>query len=101
MAKKSKVARNIYRMKMVEKYRDVRKQLVKQMHDPNLSEEEREQARKRFLNIPRDASPTRVRMRCEVTGRPRGNYRHFRLCRIKFREMANQGLLPGVTKSSW
>jgi len=101
MAKKSKIAKNIKRMETVEKYRGIRKQLIKSMYDPRLSEEERDQARRRFRNLPRDASPTRIRRRCELTGRPRGNYRKFRLCRIAFRELALEGMLPGVTKSSW
>lgn len=101
MAKKSKVARNKYRVAMVKKYRARREELIKTMNDPNISEVEREEARRRFNNIPRDASPTRVRLRCELTGRPRGNYRKFKLSRIKFRELALQGMLPGVTKSSW
>lgn len=101
MAKKSKIARNKYRMEMVEKYRERRRELLKIMNNADLPEEEREEARRKFNNIPRDASPTRVRLRCEVTGRPRGNYRKFRLSRIKLRELAHQGLVPGVTKSSW
>ena len=101
MAKKSKIARNKHRLETVKKYRARRKELVKTMNDPNIGEVEREEARRRFNNIPRDASPTRTRLRCEITGRPRGNYRKFKLSRIKFRELALQGMLPGVTKSSW
>ncbi|MDJ0839322.1 MAG: 30S ribosomal protein S14 [Acidobacteriota bacterium] len=101
MAKKSKIAKNLKRMKLVEKYRERRQELIKQMNDLNLSDAEREEAARKFHNIPRDASPTRVRVRCDVTGRPRGNYRKFRLSRIKFRELAHQGMLPGITKSSW
>ncbi|CAM2005968.1 30S ribosomal protein S14 [Acanthopleuribacter pedis] len=101
MAKKSKIARNIHRQKMVEKYRERRIQLLKIINNPEAGDEEREEAMRKFRNIPRDASPTRVRLRCEVTGRPRGNYRKFRLCRNKFRELGLAGLIPGVTKSSW
>ncbi|PIE02068.1 MAG: 30S ribosomal protein S14 [Acidobacteria bacterium] len=101
MAKKSMIARNLYRMKLVEKYKERREVLVKTMNNPSLSDEERAAARKKFNNIPRDANPNRVRLRCEVTGRPRGNYRKFRMCRIAFRKLANEGKLPGVTKSSW
>ncbi len=101
MAKKSKIARNLHRMKTVEQYRTVRKELKKKMYDETLSEEERDQAHRQFQNLPRDASPTRIRRRCELTGRPRGNYRKFRLCRISFRQLALEGMLPGVTKSSW
>ncbi len=101
MAKKSKIARNLYRMATVEKYREKRKELLGIMHDPNAPEAERQEATRKFNNLPRDSSATRVRVRCEVSGRSRGNYRKFRLSRIKFRELAHQGLLPGVTKSSW
>ena len=101
MAKKSKIARNLHRMKMVEKYRERRKELLKIMNDPETPDVEREEAARKFNNIPRDASPTRVRVRCEITGRPRGNYRKYRLSRNKFRELSLAGLLPGVTKSSW
>jgi small subunit ribosomal protein S14 len=101
MAKKSKIAKNIKRMNMVAKYRERRQELLKIMRDPNTPDVEREEATRKFNNLPRDASPTRVRVRCEVTGRPRGNYRKFRLSRIKFRELALSGMIPGVTKSSW
>ena len=95
------IARNRYREKLVKKYAERRKELLSIMHDINTSDADREEATRKFNNIPRDASPTRVRMRCEVTGRPRGNYRKFKLSRIKFRELSLQGLVPGVTKSSW
>jgi small subunit ribosomal protein S14 len=101
MAKKSKIARNRHREALVKRYAERRQELVNIINDPDTPEEERELARRKFNNIPRDASPTRMRMRCELTGRPRGNYRKFKLSRIKFRELANEGLLPGVTKSSW
>lgn len=101
MAKKSKIARNKYRMELVEKYKERRRELLKIMNNADLPEAEREEARRSFNNIPRDASPTRVRLRCEVTGRPRGNYRKFRLSRIQLRELAHKGLVPGITKSSW
>ena len=101
MAKKSKIAKNLKRVQLVEKYRERRKELLKIMHDPNTSEADRQEAARAFNNIPRDASRTRIRVRCEITGRPRGNYRKFRLSRIKFRELALQGLVPGITKSSW
>lgn len=101
MAKKSKIARNLYRLKTVEKYAAKRNELLKVLRDPSVSEADYKDAWRKFQNIPRDASPTRLRVRCEVTGRPRGNYRKYRLSRIKFREYALQGLLPGVTKSSW
>jgi small subunit ribosomal protein S14 len=101
MAKKSMIARNRKRLRLIEKFRDRRSELVQKMYDANLSEEERTAARTAFNNLPRDASGTRYRLRCEVTGRSRGNYRKFKMCRITFRELANEGRLPGVTKSSW
>lgn len=101
MAKKSKIARNQYREEVVAKYRVRRKELVAKMYDLSLPDAEREEALRKFNNLPRDASPTRLRVRCAVTGRPRGNYRKFKLSRIKFRELSLQGLVPGVTKSSW
>ncbi len=101
MAKKSKIAKNNARVALVKKYRVRRKELLKIMHDPNAPDADRQEATRKFNNIPRDASPTRIRVRCDVTGRPRGNYRKFRLSRIKFRELSLQGLVPGITKSSW
>ncbi len=101
MAKKSMIAKNLKRMKVAEQYRSTREELVKKMNDASLPSEERDAARRQFNNIPRDASRTRIRVRCEVTGRARGNYRKYRLCRIAFREYALRGMLPGVTKSSW
>ncbi len=101
MAKKSKIAKNLKRIAMVEKYRERRQELIDQMHDPNLSDADRAEAARKFQNLPRDSSPTRIRLRCGVSGRPRGNYRRFKLSRVKFRELALQGMIPGVTKSSW
>ena len=67
----------------------------------SLDETERLMARLKMAEIPRNGNPTRVRNRCELTGRPRGYYRKFRLCRVQLRDLANKGLIPGVTKSSW
>lgn len=101
MAKKSKIARNERRKHLVAKYAARRQELLKVINSPESPDEERDEALRKFRNIPRDASPTRIRVRCEITGRPRGNYRKYRLSRIKFRELALAGMLPGVTKSSW
>jgi len=101
MAKKSKIAKNLKRVKLVEKYRSRRGELLKIMHDANTSDADRQEAARAFNNLPRDASKTRTRIRCEVTGRARGNYRTLRLSRIKFPGRALQGLVPGITKSSW
>ncbi len=69
--------------------------------DKSRSDEERFLARLKMAELPRNANPTRVRNRCELTGRPRAYYRKFKLSRVMLRELANKGLIPGVTKSSW
>jgi len=101
MAKKSMVAKNEQRKKEVARYADRRLELKRQAVDPHLSEVERAQARAGLQRLPRDASPTRVRNRDAVDGRPRGFLRTFGLSRIRLRDMAHAGELPGVTKSSW
>lgn len=101
MAKTSSVAKNNRRIKMAEKGEAKRASLRKRLVDPNLEENDRLALSKKLQKMPRDTSRIRVRNRCEVTGRPRGYYRDFRLCRIKFRELAHQGMIPGVTKASW
>lgn len=89
MARKAWIERNNRKKKTVAKYAKLRKKLKKEKDYDTLS------------LLPRDASPTRVVNRCEVTGRRRGYIRRFRMSRIAFRELASQGMLPGVTKSSW
>ena len=69
--------------------------------DTSLDDTERLIARLKMAEIPRNGNPTRIRNRCELTGRPRGYYRKFRLARVMLRDLANKGLIPGVTKSSW
>ncbi len=101
MARKSKIARNEHRIRVVEKYREQRLELKAVIRDPNRSEEERDGAYRMLRKLPRDASPTRVRNRCTITGRPRGYYRKFGLSRIALRDLALRGDLPGVIKSSW
>ena len=101
MAKKSSIARQKRREVLVNLKWDKRQLLRKQSIDPSISEEERHDARIQLNKMPRDSSPVRLRNRCQLTGRPRGNYRKFRISRLCFREMANNGLIPGVTKSSW
>jgi small subunit ribosomal protein S14 len=101
MAKQSKIARNEYRKRLVEKYKDKRAELKAIIGDPKVSEESRLEAYRALRRLPRDSSPTRVRNRCNVTGRPRGYYRKFGLSRIAMRDLALRGDLPGVTKSSW
>jgi small subunit ribosomal protein S14 len=101
MARLSSVVKNKKREKLAQKYAPKIALLRKQSVDPSLTEEQREAARTKLNNIPNNARPVRVRNRCELTGRPRGFYRDFKLCRNKFRELANNGLIPGVTKASW
>ncbi len=101
MAKKSSIARNKKRARLIEVYRERRAELKAIFKDPNASPEARDEAFRRLNALPRDSSPTRYRNRCEMTGRPRGFYRKFGLSRIALREMARRGELPGVTKSSW
>ena len=101
MAKKSIIARENKRIKLVAQYKARRVELRKQVIDPSLSEEEREEARFKLSKLPRDSSPSRLSRRCGVTGVSRAVYRKFEMNRITFRKMALEGLLPGVTKSSW
>lgn len=89
MAKKSKIAKEQKREKLVEQYREIRKEL-KEKGDYEA-----------LRKLPRDSSPTRLTRRCKLTGRPRGVIRKFELSRIKFRELAHKGQIPGVKKSSW
>jgi small subunit ribosomal protein S14 len=101
MAKKSKIARNQQRAVVVERYRTKRAELKKALIDPNSSDEQREAARVGLQKLPRDASPVRLRNRDAIDGRPRGNIRMFGISRVRFRDMAHRGELPGITKSSW
>ena len=101
MAKKSKIARNKQRMEVVARYASLRKELKETIRKASSTDEEREAAWDKLRNLPRNASPTRVRNRCHLTGRPRGVYRKFGLGRIALRDKALRGELPGVTKASW
>lgn len=101
MARLSAVIKNNKRTKLAKRYAPKASELRKKAVDPKLSEEERDAARAKLQKLPRNANPNRIRNRCELTGRPRGVYRDFKLCRNKFRELANNGLIPGVTKASW
>jgi small subunit ribosomal protein S14 len=101
MAKKSMIAREVKRIKTVAKYADKRVALKKIMSNENVSSEERYEARIKFQKLPRNASPSRVVRRCQVTGRPHAVYRKFGLSRIKLREAAMRGDIPGLVKSSW
>jgi small subunit ribosomal protein S14 len=101
MAKKSKIARNKQREVVVARYAAKRLELKKQLVNPNASDEEREAARVGLQKLPRNASPVRLRNRDQIDGRPRGVLSRFGISRVRFREMAHNGELPGITKSSW
>ncbi|MEQ9835934.1 MAG: 30S ribosomal protein S14 [Roseitalea porphyridii] len=101
MAKKSAVEKNRRRRKLVEQYAGKRARLKAIALDKDLSAEDRFAAFLRLAELPRNASPTRIRNRCEVTGRPRGYYRRFKMSRIALRDLASSGAVPGVVKSSW
>jgi len=101
MAKKNAVVTNRKRMRMAKKYANRRAALKAIANNKSLPAEERFAARLKLAELPRNSSPVRVRNRCELSGRPRAYYRKFRLSRIALREMASQGLIPGMTKSSW
>ncbi|WP_304273286.1 30S ribosomal protein S14 [Pseudoglutamicibacter cumminsii] len=101
MAKKSKIAKNEQRKVIVARYAERRAELKKTLIDLNASDEAREAARVGLQKLPRDASPVRVRNRDSIDGRPRGTFQKFGISRVRFREMAHKGELPGITKSSW
>jgi small subunit ribosomal protein S14 len=101
MAKLSSINKNEKRKQLVKKYAGRYAKLKAMAKDQSLDETERLIARLRMAEIPRNGNPTRIRNRCELTGRPRGYYRKFRLARVMLRDLSNKGLIPGVTKSSW
>ena len=101
MAKLSSINKNERRKKMAKKYAARYAKLKDTANDKSLDEGERLIARLKMAELPRNANPTRIRNRCTTTGRPRGYYRKFGLNRIELRNLANKGLIPGVTKSSW
>jgi len=101
MAKLSSINKNELRKKLVKKYAGRYAKLKAIANDKSLDDTERLMARLRMAEIPRNGNPGRVRNRCELTGRPRAYYRKFRLARVILRDLANKGLIPGVTKSSW
>ena len=101
MAKASSIQKNISRSKLIDKFSNRRKQLKSKIKDKNLSIEERIKLQNKLNDLPRNGSSIRHRNRCELTGRPRGNYRKFGLSRIKIRELSMSGDLPGMVKSSW
>jgi small subunit ribosomal protein S14 len=101
MASKAKIATNEKKKKLVPKYANLRKELKAVVSDPESSEEDRYEAVLKLQKLPRNSSPTRIRNRCQVTGRPRGYYRKFAMSRIALRDYGLSGQIPGLTKSSW
>ncbi|ADU12639.1 MULTISPECIES: 30S ribosomal protein S14 [Asticcacaulis] len=101
MAKKSAVNRNEMVKKLVDKYAAKRAALKAAAVDESLPLEERFEARLALAKLPRNSAPTRIRNRCEVTGRPRAFYRKLKMSRVSLRKLANEGQIPGMTKASW
>lgn len=101
MARLAAIEKNNRRKKASSKFWKLRRELRAKSLDPALGENEREEAFVKLQKLPRNTSPARVINRCELTGRPRGNYKKFGLSRLAFRQLALDGKLPGVTKSSW
>jgi small subunit ribosomal protein S14 len=101
MAKTSMIERNKKRRRLAKKYEYRRTRLKEIASDRSLPAEERFEARLKLAEIPRNASPTRIRNRCDLSGRPRGYYRKLRMSRIALRDLGSNGLIPGMVKSSW
>ena len=101
MAKKSAIERNKKRTRLANKYATQRAALKAQAKDQSFSPEERFNARIKLAQLPRNSAPVRQRLRCKISGRPRGNYRKFQISRIALRELASSGQIPGMVKSSW
>jgi small subunit ribosomal protein S14 len=101
MAKLALINREEKRAKTVAKYAAKRAELLAIINNVSLSDDDRMAARLKFQQLPRNASPSRQRNRCALTGRPRGVFRKFGLCRNKLREIAMRGEVPGMTKASW
>ncbi len=101
MAKKSAIEKNKRRMRLVKQFAERRLRLKTASADENLSDQERFAARLKLAELPRNSSKTRIRNRCEMTGRPRAYYRKLKMSRIALRKMSNEGKIPGMVKSSW
>jgi small subunit ribosomal protein S14 len=101
MAKKSAIEKNNRRRRMAKQFSARRAQLKAIALDESLGDQERFGARLKLAELPRNSSPTRIRNRCEMTGRPRGYYRKLKMSRIALRNMGNDGKIPGMVKSSW
>ena len=101
MAKNSMIAREVKLARTVKRYAARRAELKAVIKNPNSTDEARDEAQLKLQELPRDASPTRQRNRCRITGRPHGYYRKFGLARNKLREAAMRGDVPGLVKASW
>ena len=101
MAKTSSVEKNNRRIKLVKRFASKRAKLKAVIQDKSQPMEERFKAQLQLAEMPRNSSKVRIRNRCEITGRPRAFYRKVKMSRLALRELANQGLIPGMTKSSW
>ena len=101
MAKKSAIERNEKRRKLTDRYAAKRAALKEIANDRSLPMEERFSARLKLAELPRNSSRVRIRNRCMISGRPRGNYRKFKMSRISLRDLASAGQIPGMVKSSW
>ena len=101
MAKTSAIERNLKRIRLVKKFSKKRENLKKIINNKKLPLTERFQAQLKLAKLPRNSSRTRIRNRCEITGRPHGVYRKLRISRIALRDLASSGKIPGMTKSSW
>ena len=101
MAKKSAINRNLKRIKMVKKFENKRKNLKEIIYNKKLPLEERFEAQQKLSKLPKNSARIRIRNRCEITGRPHGVYRKLKISRIALRELASQGKIPGMVKSSW
>jgi len=101
MAKTSAVEKNRKRIRMVKRFSSKRARLKAIANDQSVPAEERFSARLKLAELPRNSAPTRIRNRCELSGRPRGYYRKFKISRIALRDLASSGQIPGMVKSSW
>jgi small subunit ribosomal protein S14 len=101
MAKKSAIEKNKSRQELAKQFAAKRKRLKDIVANESLSDQERFGARLKLAELPRNSSPTRVRNRCEMSGRPRAYYRKLKMSRIALRQMGNEGKIPGLVKSSW
>lgn len=101
MAKKSAIQKNNKRARMAKQFAAKRARLKALTRDESASPEDRFNAHLKLAQLPRNSAPNRHRLRCELTGRPRGNYRKFKISRVALRDLASDGMIPGMVKSSW